>query len=83
MNLELRGVFRLSCEARLGDCTAEAQRTQSKKFLVKKFSDLCELCASAVNTSSQKTRNNHIEKAAFTASFSASQIQISILKLRA
>jgi len=27
--------------------------------LVKKFSDLCELCASsAVNTSSQKTQNN-------------------------
>jgi len=28
--------------------TAEAQGTRSKEFLVKKFSDLCELCASAV-----------------------------------
>jgi len=25
------------------------QRTRSKEFLIKKFSDLCELCASAVN----------------------------------
>jgi hypothetical protein len=30
--------------------------------LVKKFSDLCELRASAVNSSSQKTRNNRFEK---------------------
>jgi len=47
--------FRHSCEAGLGDCTAEAR---SKEFLIKKFSDLCELGASVVNTSSQKTRNN-------------------------
>jgi hypothetical protein len=38
-------VFRLPCEAGLGDCTAEAQ---SKEFLIKKFSDLCELRASVV-----------------------------------
>jgi hypothetical protein len=50
--------FSHSCEAGLGDCTAEARRTQSKEFLIKKFSDLCELGASVVNTSSQKTRNN-------------------------
>jgi hypothetical protein len=42
-------VFRLSCEAGLGDCTAEARRTRSKEFLIKKFSDLCELRASAVS----------------------------------
>ena len=36
-------VFWLSCEAGLGDCTAEARRTRSKEFLGKKFSDLCEL----------------------------------------
>jgi hypothetical protein len=29
--------------------TAEARRTRSKKFLIKKYSDLCELCVSAVN----------------------------------
>ena len=34
--------------------TAETQRARSKEFLVKKFSDLCELGASAVNLSSQK-----------------------------
>jgi hypothetical protein len=50
--------FRHSCEAGLGDCTAEARRTRSKEFLIEKFSDLCELGASVVNTSSQKTRNN-------------------------
>ena len=33
-------------------------RMRSKEFLIKKLSDLCELCASAVNTSSQKTRNS-------------------------
>jgi hypothetical protein len=27
----------------LGNCTAEALRTRSKTFLIKKFSDLCEL----------------------------------------
>jgi hypothetical protein len=56
--------FKLSCEAGLGDCTAdppkdgsatvfkaEARRAQSKKILIKKFSDLCELCASAVDIS--------------------------------
>ena len=50
-------VFRLSCEAGLGDCTAETPfdvaqgklRTRSKDFLINKFSDLCELCASVVN----------------------------------
>ena len=42
----------------LGDCTAEALRTRSKEFLVKKFSELCELGASVVNTALQETRNN-------------------------
>jgi hypothetical protein len=51
-------VFRLSCGAGLKDYTAEARRTQRKEFLIKKFSDLCELSASVVNTSSRKTRNN-------------------------
>ena len=51
-------VFRLSYEAGIGDYTAEARRTPSKQFLVKQFSDLCELCASVVNTSSQKTWKN-------------------------
>jgi hypothetical protein len=32
----------------LGDCTAEARRARSKEFLIKKNSELCELCASAV-----------------------------------
>jgi hypothetical protein len=32
--------------------------TRSKEFLIKKFSDLCELGASVVNTSSQKTWDN-------------------------
>ena len=36
--------------SRLGDCTAETRRTRSKTFLIKKFSDLCELCASVVST---------------------------------
>ena len=44
----------------------EARRTQSKEFLIKKFSDLCELCASAVNTSSQKTRNSRENKGRIT-----------------
>jgi hypothetical protein len=48
-------VFWLACEAGLGDYTAE---TRSKEFLIKKFSDLCELGASVVNTSSQKTWDN-------------------------
>jgi hypothetical protein len=51
-------IVRLSCEAGLRDCTAETRRTRSKEFLINKFSDLCELCASAVNISSQKIRNN-------------------------
>ena len=49
-----KGGFRLSCEAGLKKCTAEAPfdvaqdrlRTRSKEFLIKKFSDLCELRAS-------------------------------------
>jgi hypothetical protein len=44
---------------RLGVCTAETLRTPSKEVLIKKSSDLCELGASVVNPSSQKTRNNH------------------------
>jgi hypothetical protein len=31
------------------ELTAEALRAQSKEFLIKKYSDLCELCVSAVN----------------------------------
>ena len=38
---------------RLGDCTAEALRARSKEFLIKKYSELCELCASVVNIPSQ------------------------------
>jgi hypothetical protein len=30
------------------DFTAEAPRAQSKEFLIKKYSDLCELCVSVV-----------------------------------
>jgi hypothetical protein len=56
--LQKKEGFRHSREAGLGDCTAEARRTRSKESLIKKFSDLCELGASVVNTSSQKTRNN-------------------------
>jgi hypothetical protein len=41
-------VFRLSCKAGIGDCTAEARRTRSKEFLINKISDLCELGVSAV-----------------------------------
>jgi hypothetical protein len=50
--------FRHSFKAGLGDCTAEAQRPRRKEFLIKKFSDLCELGAFVVDISSQKTRNN-------------------------
>jgi hypothetical protein len=47
----------LSCEPGIGDCTAEARRTRRKEFLIKKYSELRELCrASVVNTSSQETR---------------------------
>jgi hypothetical protein len=35
-----KGIFGLSYEAGLGDCTAEAPRTPSKELLIKKFSDL-------------------------------------------
>jgi hypothetical protein len=31
-----------------GDLTTEALRARSKEFLIKKYSDLCELCVSAV-----------------------------------
>jgi hypothetical protein len=55
-------VFRLPCEAGLGDCTAEARRTQSKEFLIEKYSELCELCASVVNVSSQETLNSLISR---------------------
>ena len=34
----------LFCEPGLGDCTAEAWRTRRKEFLIKKYSELCELC---------------------------------------
>ncbi len=40
-------------EATLGNYTAEARRTRSKEFLIKKYSKLCELCASVVNIISQ------------------------------
>jgi hypothetical protein len=40
----------------------EGRGVKSSRF--KKFADLCELGASAVNTSSQKTRNNHLSKTA-------------------
>jgi len=41
----------LACEARLGDLTAETRRARSKEYLIKKFSELCELCPSVVNSS--------------------------------
>ncbi len=36
-----------------GYITAEARRARSKEFLIIKHSELCELCASAVNTASR------------------------------
>jgi hypothetical protein len=42
----------------LGDCTAEARRARSKKFLIKKYSELCELGVSVVNIPSHETRQN-------------------------
>jgi hypothetical protein len=42
----------------LGNCTAEALRARSKEFLIKKFAELCELCASVVNASSQLPRKS-------------------------
>jgi hypothetical protein len=47
--IQVMGV-QVSCEAGLRDPTAEAQSARSKEFLLKKFSDLCELGASAVST---------------------------------
>jgi len=32
----------------LGDCTAEARRARSKEFLVKRYSELCELSTTIV-----------------------------------
>ena len=43
---------------------AEAQRARSKEFLIKKYSELCELCASAVNIPLQETRKNQIFRGA-------------------
>jgi len=37
----------------LGYFTAEALRTRSKEFLIKKYSELRELCVSVVNISSE------------------------------
>jgi hypothetical protein len=51
-------VFRLSCEPGIGDCTAETLRTQSKEFLINKYSDLCELGVSVVKISSHETLKN-------------------------
>ena len=48
----------------LGDRTAEAQRARSKEFLIKKYSELCELRASAVNILSQETRKNQNDELA-------------------
>ena len=40
--------------------TRRQAETQRKEFLIKKFSDLRELGASVVNTSSKETRNDLI-----------------------
>ena len=49
------------CEARLGDHTAEAQRTPRREFLSNnKSSELCELSASVVNISSHEIHKNRI-----------------------
>jgi hypothetical protein len=40
----------------IGLYTAETQRTRRKKILDKKYSGLCELCASVVNTSTREAR---------------------------
>ena len=42
----------------LGDYTAEALRSRSKEFLIRNYSELCELCASVVNTPSQETQKS-------------------------
>jgi len=47
--------FRLLYEAGLGVCTAEAQRAQSKEFSIIKYSELCDLRVSVVNTSPQES----------------------------
>jgi hypothetical protein len=57
----------------LGDCTAEAPfdvaqdrlGTLSKEFLIKKYSELCELGVSVVNIPSQETRQNLIIESSF------------------
>ena len=50
----------LGCsDVTLGDYTAEARRTRSKEFLIRNYSELCELCASVVNTPSQETHLSH------------------------
>jgi len=49
----------------LGDCTAEARRARSKEFLIKKYSELCELGVSVVNIPSQETRKNLIIESSF------------------
>ena len=60
-------MFKLSCDAALGNCTAEpfdfAQdklRAQSKEFLIKKLSDLCELGAFAVDIPHRKKPVNQM-----------------------
>jgi hypothetical protein len=39
---------------RFGDYTTEALRSRCKEFLIKKYSELCELCASVVNILQRK-----------------------------
>jgi hypothetical protein len=46
-------------KAGLGVCTAETRRAQSKGFLIKKHSELCELRASVVNLYSLAIQDNH------------------------
>jgi len=41
-------MFRLFCDAALGNCIREMPRAQSKEFLIKN-SYLCELCAPVVD----------------------------------
>jgi hypothetical protein len=43
------------------DSETAPRKTPSKESVIKKFSDLCELGGSVVNTSSQKARNNQKE----------------------
>jgi hypothetical protein len=44
-----------------GDFSSGPRKTRIKESVVKKFSDLCELGGSLVNTSSQEIRNNQKE----------------------